>query len=135
MKKILGLIVLSLFFYNSAFAKSASVVIPNSSVEDVKSKLIDTHLDQGYDIGQETNNRITFEKEVKGLKVRLLMGFLSDNVKTFQRDKFNFSKRDSGVKVFLSTELFSGEEVVKLESDATIKSNEEWLETWVSNNF
>ena len=63
------------------------------------------------------------------------MGFLSDNVKTFQRDKFNFSKRDSSVKVFLSTELFSGEEVVKLESDATIKSNEEWLETWVSNNF
>ena len=62
MKKILGLIILSLFFYNSAFAKSASVVIPNSSVEDVKSKLIDTHLDQGYDIGQETNNRITFEK-------------------------------------------------------------------------
>ena len=44
MKKILGLIILSLFFYNSAFAKSASVVIPNSSVEDVKSKLIDTHL-------------------------------------------------------------------------------------------
>ena len=135
MKKLLGIVVLGLLFCNVGFAKSVSIMILNTSVEDVKSKLIDSHLNQGYDIGLETNNRITFEKEVTGLKVRLLMGFLSDDVKTFQRDKFNFSKKDNGVKVYYATELFSGDEVVKLDSNSNLKSNQKWLNGWVGNNF
>ena len=122
-------------FCNVSFAKSVSIMIPNTSVEEVKSKLIDSHLDQGYDIGKETDNRIAFEKEVSGLKIRLLMGFLSDDVQTFQRDKFNFSKKDNGVKIYYSMELFSGDEIVKLDSDSTLKSNQKWLNAWVGNNF
>ncbi|MDA9599982.1 hypothetical protein N9R96_00555 [Candidatus Pelagibacter sp.] len=135
MKKLSLYTFLVLMFCNVGFAKSVSIMIPNTSVEEVKSKLIDTHLDQGYDIGKETDNRIVFEKEVSGLKIRLLMGFLSDDVETFQRDKFNFSKKDNGVKVYYSMELFSGDEIVKLDSDSTLKSNQKWLNVWTGNNF
>ena len=134
MKKI-SIILVMLFWCNVGHAQSVSALIQNATIDDVKSKLIDTHLDQGYDIEEETNNKITFVKEVKGFTVSVLMGLLSDDVRTYQRDKFNFSKKDSGVKVYYSTELFSADKIVKLKGKSTLEVNQKWINTWVGKNF
>ena len=135
MKKAIAIIILGLLWCNVGHAQSVSALIQNATIDDVKSKLIDTHLDQGYDIEEETNNKITFVKEVKGFTVSVLMGLLSDDVRTYQRDKFNFSKKDSGVKVYYSTELFSADKIVKLKGKSTLEVNQKWINTWVGNNF
>ena len=133
MKKLLSIIVLSLLFSGNVYAKSVSGLIQDVTIDDVKSKLIDTHLDQGYDIEDETNNKITFVKEVKSFKIKILMSLLSDDVKTYERVMFNFSKKNDDVKIYYSLENFSGDEVLKLKSKSGLKLLQQWLYSWIKN--
>ena len=50
MKKVIVAVLVMLFWCNVGHAQSVSALIQNATIDDVKSKLIDTHLDQGYDI-------------------------------------------------------------------------------------
>ena len=67
MKKFLGIIFLVLLVSGNANAKTVKALIENVSIDDVKSKLIDIHLNQDYEIGEETSNKITFIKKRKGM--------------------------------------------------------------------
>ncbi len=99
MKKFLGIIFLVLIIAGNANAKTVKALIENVSIDDVKSKLIDVHLNQDYEIGEETSNKITFIKKRKGMLKNLLTAFVSDDVTSYDRDIFNLSKRDNGVAV------------------------------------
>ena len=136
MKKAILILVLSLVLLTgNVYAKTVKALVENVSIDDVKSKLIDIHLDQGYEIGEETSNKITFIKERKGTLTNLLTAFVSDNVKSYDRDSFNLSKRDNGVVIYYKTEVFSGDEVFKLDSDKLADSMQEWLDGFVKKNF
>ena len=45
----------------------------NTDIDIVKSKLIDHHLEQGWDIYEETNNKISFSKKLEGFEGALVM--------------------------------------------------------------
>ena len=135
MKKFLGIIFLVLIIAGNANAKTVKALIENVSIDDVKSKLIDVHLNQDYEIGEETSNKITFIKKRKGMLKNLLTAFVSDDVTSYDRDIFNLSKRDNGVAVYYKTEVFSGDEVFKLDSDELADSMQKWLDGFVKKNF
>ena len=135
MKKFLGIIFLVFIIAGNANAKTVKALIENVSIDDVKSKLIDVHLNQDYEIGEETSNKITFIKKRKGMLKNLLTAFVSDDVTSYDRDIFNLSKRDNGVAVYYKTEVFSGDEVFKLDSDELADSMQKWLDGFVKKNF
>ena len=135
MKKFLGIIFLVLIIAGNANAKTVKALIENVSIDDVKSKLIDIHLNQDYEIGEETSNKITFIKKRKGMLKNLLTAFVSDDVTSYDRDIFNLSKRDNGVAVYYKTEVFSGDEVFKLDSDELADNMQKWLDGFVKKNF
>ena len=135
MKKFLGIIFLVLIIAGNANAKTVKALIENVSIDDVKSKLIDVHLNQDYEIGEETSNKITFIKKRKGMLKNLLTAFVSDDVTSYDRDIFNLSKRDNGVVVYYKTEVFSGDEVFKLDSDELADNMQKWLDGFVKKNF
>ncbi len=135
MKKFLGIIFLVLLVSGNANAKTVKALIENVSIDDVKSKLIDIHLNQDYEIGEETSNKITFIKKRKGMLKNLLTAFVSDDVTSYDRDIFNLSKRDNGVVVYYKTEVFSGDEVFKLDSDELADNMQKWLDGFVKKNF
>ena len=135
MKKLLGIVVLGLLLSGNAYAKTVKAIIENVSIDDVKSKLIDIHLNQDYEIDEETSNKITFIKQRKGMLKNLLTAFVSDDVTSYNRDSFNLSKRDNGVAIYYKTEVFSGDEVFKLDSDEVADSMQKWLNGFVKKNF
>ena len=135
MKKLLGILVLGLLLSGNAYAMTVKALIENVSIDDVKSKLIDVHLNQDYEIGEETSNKITFIKKRKGMLKNLLTAFVSDDVTSYNRDIFNLSKRDNGVAVYYKKEIFSGDEVFKLDSDELANSMQKWLNGFVKKRF
>ena len=105
-------------------------------MDDVKSKLIDIHLNQDYEIDEDTSNKITFIKKRKGIMKNLLTAFVSDNVNSYNKDIFNLSKRSDGVVIYYKKEVISGDEVFKLDSDGELgDSMQKWLEGFVKKNF
>ena len=136
MKKLLAIIVLGLLWSGNVYAETVKALVEKVSIDNVKSKLIDIHLDQGYEIGEETSNKITFIKERKGgTLTNLLTAFVSDDVQSYERDSFNLSKRENGIVIYYKTEVFSGDKVFKLDSDELAKSMQKWLDGFVKKNF
>ena len=136
MKKLLAIIVLGLLWSGNVYAETVKALVEEVSIDNVKSKLIDIHLDQGYEIGEETSNKITFIKERKGgTLTNLLTAFVSDDVQSYERDSFNLSKRENGIVIYYKTEVFSGDKVFKLDSDELAKSMQKWLDGFVKKNF
>ena len=136
MKKLLAIVVLGLLWSGNVYAETVKALVEKVSIDNVKSKLIDIHLDQGYEIGEETSNKITFIKERKGgTLTNLLTAFVSDDVQSYERDSFNLSKRENGIVIYYKTEVFSGDKVFKLDSDELAKSMQKWLDGFVKKNF
>ena len=136
MKKLLAIIVLGLLWSGNVYAETVKALVEEVSIDNVKSKLIDIHLAQGSEIGEETSNKITFIKERKGgTLTNLLTAFVSDDVQSYERDSFNLSKRENGIVIYYKTEVFSGDKVFKLDSDELAKSMQKWLDGFVKKNF
>ena len=77
--------------------------------DDKKSKLIEAHLDQGYDIEDETSNKITFTKEVKSILFRAMMGLLSNKNVTYSREAIqSIKKRERSSNLLRNRGLFWG---------------------------
>ena len=135
-KKIFLTILFTLALSGGASAKTIKALVENVSIENVKSKLIDIHLNQDYEIGEETSNKITFIKERKGTLSNLLTAFVSNNVQSFNKDIFNLSQRENSVVIYYKKEIFSGDEIFKLDSDGELGDNmQKWLDGFVKKNF
>ena len=76
MKKLFLTILFTLILSGAVNAKIIKVEIKNVSMDDVKSKLIDIHLNQDYEIDEDTSNKITFIKKRKGIMKNLLTAFV-----------------------------------------------------------
>ena len=136
MKKLLLTILFTLVLCGGASAKTVKAEIKSVSMDDVKSKLIDIHLNQDYEIDEETSSKITFIKKRKGIMKNLLTAFVSDNVNSYNRDIFNLSKRNDGIVIYYKKEIFSGDEIFKLDSDGELGDNmQKWLDGFVKKNF
>src|SRR6056300_411952 len=136
MKKLLLTILFTLVLCGGASAKTIKAEIKSVSMDDVKSKLIDIHLNQDYEIDEETSNKITFIKKRKGIMKNLLTAFVSDNVNSYNRDIFNLSKRNDGIVIYYKKEIFSGDEIFKLDSDGELGDNmQKLLDGFVKKNF
>jgi hypothetical protein len=127
MKKLLAILVLGLLLSSNAYAKSVKVFIENVKIDDVKSKLIGHHLDRGWDIEEETNNKITFSQKLEGMEAALVMTLMTGTSYPYSRFIYTILKKENGVTVYLSTEYFNSEEVVKLDGKKDLEDYQNFL--------
>ena len=127
MKRFLMILVLGLLLSSNAYAKSVKVFIENVKIDDVKSKLIGHHLDRGWDIEEETNNKITFSQKLEGMEAALVMTLMTGTSYPYSRFIYTILKRENGVTVYLSTEYFNSEEVVKLDGKKDLEDYQNFL--------
>ena len=127
MKKAIGIIILGLLLSSNAYAKSVKVFIENVKIDDVKSKLIGHHLDRGWDIEEETNNKITFSQKLEGMEAALVMTLMTGTSYPYSRFIYTILKKENGVTVYLSTEYFNSEEVVKLDGKKDLEDYQNFL--------
>ena len=126
-KRFLMILVLGLLLSSNAYAKSVKVFIENVKIDDVKSKLIGHHLDRGWDIEEETNNKITFSQKLEGMEAALVMTLMTGTSYPYSRFIYTILKRENGVTVYLSTEYFNSEEVVKLDGKKDLEDYQNFL--------
>jgi hypothetical protein len=125
MKKIFLIFFVFLFFTSSSF--SQSIEIKGKKIEDIKSILIDLNLQDEWTIENDTSNSITFTKENKSTTQNIIFSFISGSVVSYNRDKYNFSQTKDLVKVYYVREVFSGKEIVKMESQEWKDLNQQRL--------
>jgi hypothetical protein len=125
MKKIFVTFFIFLFFTSSSF--SQSIEIKGKKIEDIKSILIDLNLQDEWTIENDTSNSITFTKENKSTTQNIIFSFISGSVVSYNRDKYNFSQTKDLVKVYYVREVFSGKEIVKMESQEWKDLNQQRL--------
>ena len=126
MKKIFVTFFVFLFFTSYSF--SQSIEIKGKKIEDIKSILIDLNLQDGWTIENDTTNSISFTKENKSTTQNLIFSFISGNVVSYDRDKYNFSQSKDSVRIYYVKELFSGKEVMKFESQEWKDLNQQRLD-------
>ena len=126
MKKIFITFFVFLFFTSYSF--SQSIEIKGKKIEDIKSILIDLNLQDGWTIENDTINSISFTKENKSTTQNLIFSFISGNVVSYDRDKYNFSQSKDSVRIYYVKELFSGKEVMKFESQEWKDLNQQRLD-------
>lgn len=126
MKKIIITFFVFLFFTSYSF--SQSIEIKGKKIEDIKSILIDLNLQDGWTIENDTTNSISFTKENKSTTQNLIFSFISGNVVSYDRDKYNFSQSKDSVRIYYVKELFSGKEVMKFESQEWKDLNQQRLD-------
>ena len=126
MKKIIITFFVFLFFTSYSF--SQSIEIKGKKIEDIKSILIDLNLQDGWTIENDTTNSISFTKENKSTTQNLIFSFISGNVVSYDRDKYNFSQSKDSVRIYYVKELFSGKEVMKFESQEWKDLNQQKLD-------
>jgi len=126
MKKI-SIILVMLFWCNVGHAQSVSALIQNATIDDVKSKLIGHHLDLGWDIEEETNNKITFSQKLEGMEAALVMTLMTGNSYAYARFIYTILKSENGVTVYLSTEYFNSVEVTKLDGKKNLEDYQNFL--------
>lgn len=126
MKKIFLIFFIFLVFTSYSF--SQSIEIKGKKIEDVKSILIDLNLQDGWTIENDTSNSISFTKENKSTTQNIIFSFISGNVVSYDRDKYNFSQSKDSVRIYYVKELFSGKEVMKFESQEWKDLNQQKLD-------
>lgn len=126
MKKIFLTFFIFLVFTSYSF--SQSIEIKGKKIEDIKSILIDLNLQDGWTIENDTTNSISFTKENKSTTQNLIFSFISGNVVSYDRDKYNFSQSKDSVRIYYVKELFSGKEVMKFESQEWKDLNQQRLD-------
>jgi hypothetical protein len=126
MKKIFLTFFIFLVFTSYSF--SQSIEIKGKKIEDIKSILIDLNLQDGWTIENDTTNSISFTKENKSTTQNIIFSFISGNVVSYDRDKYNFSQSKDSVRIYYVKELFSGKEVIKFESQEMKDLNQQRLD-------
>ena len=127
MKKLLGIVVLGFLLTTNVYANSAKIFIENTDIDIVKSKLIDHHLEQGWDIYEETNNKISFSKKLEGFEGALVMTLLKGDSYPYARTIFTLSKKDNGINIYTSAEYYNSVEIHKLTEKKNIEQYQKFL--------
>ena len=117
-----------IFLVFTSYSFSQSIEIKGKKIEDIKSILIDLNLQDGWTIENDTINSISFTKENKSTTQNLIFSFISGNVVSYDRDKYNFSQSKDSVRIYYVKELFSGKEVMKFESQEWKDLNQQKLD-------
>jgi hypothetical protein len=117
-----------IFLVFTSYSFSQSIEIKGKKIEDIKSILIDLNLQDGWTIENDTTNSISFTKENKSTTQNLIFSFISGNVVSYDRDKYNFSQSKDSVRIYYVKELFSGKEVMKFESQEWKDLNQQKLD-------
>jgi uncharacterized protein YdeI (BOF family) len=121
-------LIFHIFLFFTSYSFSQSIEIKGKKIEDIKSILIDLSLQDGWTIENDTTNSISFTKENKSTTQNLIFSFISGNVVSYDRDKYNFSQSKDSVRVYYVKELFSGKEVMKFESQEWKDLNQQRLD-------
>jgi uncharacterized protein YdeI (BOF family) len=121
-------LIFHIFLFFTSYSFSQSIEIKGKKIEDIKSILIDLSLQDGWTIENDTTNSISFTKENKSTTQNLIFSFISGNVVSYDRDKYNFSQSKDSVRIYYVRELFSGKEVMKFESQEWKDLNQQRLD-------
>ena len=131
-KKIIFIILL--YILNITYTWAASkIFINNTSVDDVKSKLIDSFLSSDFELEKDTSSQLSFTIEDDRASLKIAMSLVGGEGTPNWRHKFVFSGKNDGVMMYYYEELFAGSETLKYDKKKDEKRRQKWLENFLSN--
>ena len=117
-KKIIFIILL--YILNITYTWAASkIFINNTSVDDVKSKLIDSFLSSDFELEKDTSSQLSFTIEDDRASLKIAMSLVGGEGTPNWRHKYE--------------ELFAGSETLKYDKKKDEKRRQKWLENFLSN--
>jgi len=92
---------------------SIKIFINNTSVDNIKSKLIDSFLSSDFELEKDTSSQLSFTIEDDRASLKIAMSLVGGEGTPNWRHKFVFSSKNDGVMLYYYEELFASSETLK----------------------
>ena len=93
------------------------VLVQNTSIKKIKSKIINNFLAQGGRVEKDTDFSLSILSENDNLWGQVLLGTPAGGYKNYERVVFNFAEIDGGIKVFGQYFFVTGHGTINEQAD------------------
>ena len=110
------------------------ILIENSNIQKIKSKIINDFLAKGGRIEKDTDFSLSIMVENENFWGQVLLGTEASGYKNFERVDFNFAEMENGIKVFAQYYFVTGygttnEQASQMNSNSSLNQLQGYLRT------